>query len=204
MPQLQHEFCTVSGCGRPHKCRGYCQTHYMQWKRGEPVVAEIKVRDRTPLEHCSESGCLEPVKAKGLCKMHYARLLRHGHTRYQDRTKPPRPCSVVGCENWYYADGLCHQHYARKRRLHDKYGLTLEQEAVMLSAQGGVCVICGGKPRSVNGPSGKITDFHVDHDHATDKVRGLLCSNCNRGLGMFEDSPERLRAAADYIEKHRT
>lgn len=42
----------------------------------------------------------------------------------------------------------------------------------------------------------------LDHDHATGAFRGWLCSNCNAGLGFYKDSPERLRAAADYLELH--
>ena len=45
---------------------------------------------------------------------------------------------------------------------------------------------------------------HVDHDHKTGKIRGLLCNNCNRGLGHFQDNPLVLRLAASYVERHRT
>jgi hypothetical protein len=83
---------------------------------------------------------------------------------------------------------------ARRARL-KKYGLTPEQMAAMLAAQGEACAICeSGDP----GQRGWATD----HDHATGAVRGILCGACNLGLGKFGDDPERLRRAAEYLDAH--
>lgn len=65
----------------------------------------------------------------------------------------------------------------------------------MKASQEGKCAICGEIPDH---------DLRVDHDHHTDQVRALLCSNCNSGLGMFQEAPERLRLAAGYIEAHKS
>lgn len=83
---------------------------------------------------------------------------------------------------------------ARKAALKCFYGLTLLAYEERLQEQGGVCKICGG-----NNPSGK--QLSVDHDHKTGEIRGLLCSKCNTGIGLFDDSPERLRATANYLDK---
>jgi recombination endonuclease VII len=64
-----------------------------------------------------------------------------------------------------------------------------------LARQDGFCKICGIPAGDKNG--------HTDHDHQTKVLRDLLCYSCNNGLGMFQDDPVLLRAAADYIERHR-
>src|SRR2546423_5792224 len=66
----------------------------------------------------------------------------------------------------------------RASHLKRKFGLTLEEYDEMLAAQEGGCAICGEAPEE-----GKI--LHIDHDHETGLVRGLLCQRCNHGLGLF-------------------
>lgn len=194
--------CTVPGCERPHKARGYCPTHYAQHFRGRPVTEAIRSRVRAKPEECSEAGCSEPVKAKGLCRAHYQRLLRHGHTRYRDRKRPPKPCSVAGCENHVYAKGLCNSHYVRQRkRAHRGVGVAEYQR--MRAAQRGLCAICGRPERASDGSSGKLRGLAIDHCHQSGRVRSLLCSNCKRGLGLFHDDPELLSKAAQYVLQHR-
>ena len=74
-----------------------------------------------------------------------------------------------------------------------RLGLTLDDYERLLADQGGVCAICKRPP--------KKRRLHVDHDHATGKVRGLLCFTCNRYvLGKYATSA-KLRAAADYLER---
>jgi hypothetical protein len=60
----------------------------------------------------------------------------------------------------------------------------------------GRCEICGDRPAP-----GK-RDLNMDHDHVTGKFRGMLCTNCNQGLGRFKDNRSRLLAAAAYLERH--
>lgn len=93
--------------------------------------------------------------------------------------------------------------HQRKRNLL-KYGLTPESYDAMVDAQKGQCLICKRVPegRWFRNRTHQAMALHVDHDHATGKVRGLLCSECNNGLGCFKDNPALLRKAIAYLRKH--
>ena len=201
--QKQHDTCTLPGCSHPHKARGYCQTHYMQYRRGVAPTPGIRSRVREKPPECSEDGCAEPVKAKGLCKMHYQRSLRHGHTKCTTRTRPAKTCYLGGCGNQLYAKGLCHAHYAKQRKW-SAFGIDAERYQEMLVEQNDVCAICKQPERTADGLSGKTKDLAIDHDHTTGAVRALLCSSCNTALGLFQDSPVLLDAAKQYLAKHAT
>lgn len=80
----------------------------------------------------------------------------------------------------------------RRYQLKRKYGITPEQYDALLAEQSGVCGICGRPPRD-------DIALHVDHDHTTGRIRGLLCFRCNNALGDFEDDHDRLGAALHYL-----
>ena len=90
--------------------------------------------------------------------------------------------------------------YRRQNREHvqtreaaHKYGITYEQASELRSITN--CQICADElSRGKN-------QFAIDHCHETGQVRGVLCANCNKGLGMFKDDPLRLQAAIDYLTK---
>lgn len=83
----------------------------------------------------------------------------------------------------------------RRSELKRLYGITLEQYAEMFSEQGEVCAICKAE-------CGTKKSLSVDHDHATGKVRGLLCNGCNTSLGQFKDSQILLQRAIEYLKKY--
>lgn len=76
-----------------------------------------------------------------------------------------------------------------------RYGVDHGTYDQMLATQEGKCAICG-----VTEPGAKAERFSIDHCHGSQVVRGLLCNNCNNGLGRFKDDPDRLRKAAAYLE----
>lgn len=85
----------------------------------------------------------------------------------------------------------------RDNSLQRMYGITSEDYAEMFEAQGGVCDKCKRPP-----PNHRKKFLAVDHNHETGQVRGLLCDNCNRGIGLLGDTVESLTDAVNYLKKH--
>ena len=93
-------------------------------------------------------------------------------------------------KQWYYKN----KDRAKATKLKRTYNLTLDQYNKMLSDQNGCCKIC---------PT-ELTKPHVDHCHKTDKVRGLLCSNCNTGLGLLKEDTRILNKMIKYIKENKS
>lgn len=92
-------------------------------------------------------------------------------------------------QTWYASSGV--------RFL--RHGITQEQYDRILTKQKGLCAICElPEPTIIRG---KQRPLQIDHDHETGRVRGLLCSACNTGIGKFSDSADRLDAAARYLRQ---
>jgi hypothetical protein len=87
----------------------------------------------------------------------------------------------------------CHNATNKATYRQRRYGLTDAELHALRVQQDDRCAICGEA-----GPE------HLDHDHRTGLVRQWLCQRCNHGLGLFRDDPAALRAAAGYVERHRT
>lgn len=122
-------------------------------------------------------------KANGLCGTCYSReISRQKMSEDPDKVRAYR-------QNWYQRnkDKVKQKVSARRYRL--AYGVSLEFIESETKRVGGRCEICS-----------QTADLHVDHDHSTGKYRGLLCSSCNKGIGMLRDDPDRLRSAAMYLE----
>jgi hypothetical protein len=98
---------------------------------------------------------------------------------------------------WQKQNTEASQHHKRRHYYRNTYGITIEEFDALLASQEGTCAICR---RKIMDPRGYHP--HVDHDHITGKVRGVLCFSCNIGLGGFKDNAEFLRAAIDYLEHH--
>jgi hypothetical protein len=82
----------------------------------------------------------------------------------------------------------------RDRALQRKYGITLEQYNQLLADQGGVCAICRKEEQIFY-----IKRLGVDHNHETKQIRGLLCNNCNRALGLLKDDIKNVERLLWYL-----
>jgi len=78
----------------------------------------------------------------------------------------------------------------RERHFKNRYGITIKERNKIISKQNGVCAICGVIPKR----------FDTDHCHKTGIIRGLLCHNCNAGIGYFGENTDRLLLAIKYLK----
>lgn len=108
------------------------------------------------------------------------------------RARPCITCGNMRTEDDRISDSYCGPCF-RDRYLRRQFGISAADYDAMLAAQGSCCAICNTEP---NG-----RPWHVDHDHATGRVRGILCDNCNRGLGHFRDDVGFLNRAIEYLKE---
>ena len=101
------------------------------------------------------------------------------------------------------AHALEHREKDRRNNLKQKFGITIDQYQELFAAQKGKCAVCG-KLQKHNKPykkNGTIAWLCVDHNHETNKIRGLLCDRCNRAIGLFGDSTDLLFKALVYLKQ---
>jgi hypothetical protein len=94
-------------------------------------------------------------------------------------------------KNWY----LNNKDKVKNTKTKRKFGITTQEKNILFAIQGYCCAICKSKTNT------RGREWDVDHCHKTGKVRGILCSNCNRGLGLFQDNAMYLLTASQYLQK---
>lgn len=174
--------CAVEGCtcivdawgtGEKQKFSLYCQKHRKLGDRRWSVIDDC---DKKPEPEFREDG-------RQLCTV----LGCHRVAKLTGIGNPLKTCDYHGRGYHQKQDRLvAKRHNGRMRR----YGITTEQYDELMEAQGGLCCICGEPAKA------------VDHNHDTGVVRGILCTNCNAGLGLFKESITILRGAMAYVRKH--
>lgn len=196
--------CTFGGCDAPHKARGWCDTHYFQWRTTGSVKPKTWAAKGGPCfvcggpvpegsgrrKHCSPA-CQQADSRNPNGRTIASECAYCGETFYLDRSRTGR--LQRSDTKWCPDCGRDSPDVQRFRR----YGISKSWWETH-SAFG--CQICGTT----------ATTMHVDHDHACCPgqkascgkcVRGLLCGPCNRGIGLFRDDLTRVEAAARYLKK---
>lgn len=129
-------------------------------------------------------------------KVRYERDKEEGFTRQREYRLKNTEKIKIRMREWAKNNRAHLNTYARKQYYQQKYNLTPEQKAEMLTSQGNVCACCGSdSPRHKQG-------WVVDHCHTSGKVRGILCQPCNLALGKVRESIPHLKALISYLEKH--
>jgi hypothetical protein len=163
-------------------------------------------------KRCKKCGVVKPLdefyRATGGRDGHRTECKECNAAASKARYVADPAAAVARVKRWQQANPERLNAYRRERRadpevkrnerstyLKRTYGLTLAEYEEMLAQQEGGCAICGRKP------SASIA-LHVDHDHATGQIRGLLCFRCNNSLGDLDDDPELLWAALKYVGWH--
>ncbi|AQW88528.1 endonuclease VII [Serratia phage BF] len=131
----------------------------------------------------------EPVHIQGKCVIDGCDNLQ----AVVKKNKYGARCSKHLRESWQSNDPEIFKYLSIKRL----YGLEKEDYIKLLESQDYKCYICG-----THQDDSSREVLYVDHDHSTNKIRGLLCHHCNTGIGNFKDDPELLQRAIDYLKKN--
>lgn len=156
------------------------------------------------------------IVAKGMCKSCYYkdyRLRRNPNIAQRHSTAGTPTCGHP--DRKIRAKGMCKACYKRAEYVKDgkdirvrircrRHGLSSKQLEEMYAAQHGLCASCAYPFSYLNAPGPRMwhSTPHIDHDHETGVVRGLLCAKCNAGIGFFFDDPIRLEMASEYLRRH--
>lgn len=130
------------------------------------------------------------MKTCGQCSVEKSLTEFYAVKRTGGYTSACKTCVRANSKKWKEANPDRYVKTLRDCRLRADFGMTVEQYDRLLNTQGGTCLICGFAP------GGKR--LHVDHDHETGAVRGLLCFRCNAGVGIF-DKKNLIDRAIAYV-----
>ena len=166
---------------RPDGLTLYCKAcvsayHAEQYRTHAHIRAEIAERQRARKAASPEKAERQRAQAREWQKKNRA--------QYYARAR-----------GWITANPDAARRIGRRGHLKRNYGLTEDGFDALLAWSDGGCAICGATQSK-----GKRATLHVDHDHVTGAVRGVLCNHCNYGLGHFHDRPDLLRIAIAYLE----
>lgn len=160
------------------------------------------------ISRCTIDGCEQLLWCKGFCRHHYNKQYEATHRNERREYKRILWYARSDRERLLEENRIrsrewnrTHKQYKRETNRQHLYGITQEEFDALLKAQDGRCAICRSKSPGMR--KGKELDWHVDHDHITNIIRGLLCCDCNLGIAKFHDNPVFCMLAANYLFRER-
>lgn len=224
------ETCRVLHCTKPACAKGLCNTHYMRQRRRGTVeqtrpadwgqrekhpaykawcgLIRYHRRDMDPTwvaDFWAFANGVPPYPTDGAQVFRPDKSKPWSATNFYWRKAPVsaehRESRATYMREYQRRLREANPDRERNKTLLRHYGVTVQWYDAKLAEQDGKCAVCG-QPET-KAIKGRVLALAVDHDHETGATRDLLCLSCNRGLGLFRDDPDRLLAAAAYIERHR-
>ncbi len=224
--------CNIPGCDGKLVARGLCSKHYCRWKRhGSTEQTRPKdwgMKEKHPLYN-SWCWLRRSNNVAKMCqgwyddfwlfvsevgerpsKNHFLRPIRNDEKTSKSNSNWVEATRSATTENYKQVRNTYMKEWrennpdkVKANRLKQYFGISLEIYRGMLEAQGGLCAICREGEKAKNKATNETMALCVDHNHETGEVRGLLCINCNKGIGHLKDDAERVMSAAIYLEKHK-
>lgn len=204
-PVPRPSVCPFEGCDRPARYMGWCKQHRVQQRSGRPMHA-IGDMEATRTAKRAAWERMTPDEQQRRIATSLARTWGKPYVRSDEwrrrmsASRVGRSPNISGIRNCFGCGSefaprsgpqtWCSIKCRESHRRALSHGLTLAELRAMEDRQGQACAICQRK-----------VPLHIDHDHVTETVRGLLCSTCNTGLGKLGDSAENLRRALAYLER---
>lgn len=219
------EKCHVHNCTQPVVAKGLCRKHYMRVKRhgdvGETRPEDWGDRNKHPAykSWCNLRRYHRQDMQDSWVESFWNFVKDVPEKPPSSRAQRPNPKEPWGAQNFYWKEARS-THQDRKKYMQEwhrqaraanpeyyfdkylkqHYGVDANWYRGKLSDQNNVCAICKEPETSVI--RGKVISMPVDHDHKTGKPRGLLCTKCNRGIGLFRDDKSILQSAIRYLQSH--
>jgi hypothetical protein len=168
---------------------------YERWRRADPVQSARDQAARGRYKN-SEKGKVAVQRGRVTYYQIHKDTERARHRAYNVTHKEYLNRKSL---EWTRANPQRKRAINRKSTLKTRYGITEVQLEALGQSQGWTCGICSGSLLDLDGIGRK--KLSVDHCHQTGRIRGLLCSQCNRGLGHFQDRPDLLERALAYLKE---
>lgn len=185
--------CSISECKGRKFAREWCRKHYDRWERYGDPLTEPPERIKDEERACSLCAEVKPKEAFRVAE----RVTRTGQRRkyFEGVCKD---CQYVQNLEWTYANTERRNVYAERQRA-AKFVRLYGPDALPLHEareNGARCENCGHVPEEGS------RSLHIDHDHITGRVRGLLCHHCNTALGALQENRARIQGLVAYLDKY--